>query len=177
MRLYDLKESKETLALIDLPYGIKDLEPIMDEKTIKFHYSVLSKGYVDRFNNNEGDPVFNKAGALLHNLWWAQLMKPKNNNTPTGPSKEIIDEKYGNFDKFKDNFIEESLKLQGSGWCYLSTSGSIKIIKNHQWKSDIAMLIDEWEHVSPFNVRKDFLKNIWKIINWDIVNDRLINQS
>ena len=174
MKLSHLTENTNKLVLEALPYGITDLEPVMHRDVVKYHYSILSAGYVDRYNNSEGDPEFNRAGALLHNLWWAQLSKPKVNNLPTGSSKELIDRVHGDFDTFRDKFIDESLKLQGSGWCYLAKDGSISTLKNQSWKSTVIMPIDLWEHASnPLTLRKDYMKTIWRIINWSVINDRL----
>jgi Fe-Mn family superoxide dismutase len=68
------------------------------------------------------------------------------------------------------------MKIQGSGWIYLSTSGAIKTIKNHEVKKDTALLIDWWEHAWALDYQADkqkYLKNIWRIINWEVVNSRL----
>jgi Fe-Mn family superoxide dismutase len=68
------------------------------------------------------------------------------------------------------------MKIQGSGWVYMSRSGEIKTIANHQKRTDIAMLIDWWEHSWSLDYQSDkakYLKNMWRIINWDIVNQRL----
>lgn len=167
-------ESKETLVLTELPYSTKDLEPVMDQDTVEYHYRTLSKGYVDRFNNGEGDIEFNKAGALLHNLWWPQLRKPKINNNPVGVSKEFIENKYNSFADFRDEFNDIASKIQGSGWCYLAKDGTIKTISNHKWKSDIILLIDCWEHsANQYEIRKDYLKKIWRLIDWNVINNRL----
>ena len=56
----------------------------------------------------------------------------------------------------------------------MAKNGSIKTLRNQSWKSDVIMPIDLWEHsYTPFTLRKDYMKNIWRIINWDVVNDRL----
>ena len=174
MRLHALTEAQDHLTLVDLPYALDALEPIMHRKVVEFHYKVLSKGYVDRYNSGEGDPDFNRAGALLHNLWWPQLMKPRVNNLPNGESRKLIETVHGSWDEFKDKFTDTALALQGSGWCYLAKDGSIKTLKNQTWRTDVVLPIDLWEHsYSPFTLRKDYLKTIWRIISWDVVNQRL----
>ena len=165
---------KEQLKLVELPYSMSALEPIMERKVLEFHYNVLSKGYVDRYNRGEGDPEFNRAGALLHNLWWPQLQKPKVNNRPRGKVMDLMDKAHGGWDEFKDTFTETALALQGSGWCYMAKNGEIKTLKNQSWRSDVLMPIDLWEHsYTPFTLRKDYLKTIWRIIDWDVINHRL----
>ena len=64
----DLLEAKEKSELeqIKLPYARTALAPVMSSALIDLHYSKLYKGYVDRFNNHEGDRNFNEAGAYLH---------------------------------------------------------------------------------------------------------------
>jgi superoxide dismutase, Fe-Mn family len=176
MKLQDLSESKATdqLELVKLPYATDALEPIMERKVLEFHYSVLSKGYVDRYNKGEGDPEFNRAGALLHNLWWPQLRAPKVNNRPRGKVADLMERAHGGWDEFKEEFTKTALDLQGSGWCYMAKNGDIKTLKNQSWRSDVCMPIDLWEHsYTPFTLRKDYLKTIWRIIDWDVINHRL----
>ena len=45
------------------------------------------------------------------------------------------------FDNFKKEFADVAMKIQGSGWVYLSKLGEIKVIKNHEIKKDILLLI------------------------------------
>ncbi len=88
----------------------------------------------------------------------------------------MINKKFGNFVNFQKAFAEEAMKIQGSGWVYLNRSGDIKTIKNHAVRTDIAMIIDWWEHAWALDYQSDkvkYLENMWKIINWDVVNQRL----
>ena len=171
-----LTESKEKLELVKLPYAKTALTPVMSQSTLNNHHGKLAKGYVDRFNKGEGDSTFNAAGAYLHNLFFPQLRAPKGTNKPTGAIKSLIERKFKTFENFKEEFAEKAMKLQGSHWIYLSKNGSIKTIANHQKRTDIALLIDWWEHAWAIDYGADkakYLKNIWKIINWDVVNQRL----
>jgi len=168
--------SKNKLVLEVLPYSRNGLSPVMSKATLDYHYGQLAKGYVDRYNKGEGDPTFNEAGAFLHNIFFPQLRNPRNNNVPHGASLSLIDRKYKNFKNFKEKVKEEAMKIQGSGWVYMSRSGDIKTIKNHQKRSDIALLIDWWEHAWAKDYGSDkakYLNNIWRIINWDKVNVRI----
>ena len=57
MIIRELLEAKEeSLILEKLPYSIGDLAPILSKENVDYHYNVLSKGYVDRYNAGEGDP-------------------------------------------------------------------------------------------------------------------------
>lgn len=171
-----LTESKEKLELTDLPYARSALAPVMSKATIDNHYGKLAKGYVDRYNKGEGDKTFNAAGAYLHNLFFPQLRAPRANNKPIGAVKNLIERKFKTIDKFKEEFALKAMKLQGSNWIYLSKTGTIKTIANHEKRTDIVLLIDWWEHAWSLDYgtnKKKYLTNIWKIINWDIVNQRL----
>ena len=178
MKVNDLLiESKKKLILEKLPYNKNELDPVMSADTIDYHYENLAAGYVKRFNSKEGDAKFNEAGAFLHNIFFPQLMEPKSSNKPSGASEELINRKYKSFNNFKEEIAKVAMGIQGSGWVYMSRSGDIKTIVNHQIKSDIVLLIDWWEHAWALDYQSDkskYLKNIWQIINWNTVNEKLI---
>ena len=170
------EKSKDELALHSLPYKKTELNPVMSKATLDYHYSKLAAGYVKRYNAGEGDSNFNEAGAYLHNLFFPQLMTPKAGNKPKGSCELLINKKYGSFDLFKKEFAKVAMTIQGSVWVYMSRSGDIKTITNHQIKKDVAMIIDWWEHAWALDYQSDkvsYLTNMWKIINWEVVNSRL----
>lgn len=165
----------KTLELYKLPYTRYDLGPAISADTMDYHYGKLAKSYVTRYNNGEGDPDFNEAGAFLHNILFAQYQEYSSVNTPTGAALAFIEKHFVSFNKFKETFAKEAMSIQGSGWVYLSRSGSIKIIKNHQVAMDIVLLVDWWEHSWALDYQSDkhgYLENQWKIINWEIIGAR-----
>jgi Fe-Mn family superoxide dismutase len=171
-------EAKVVLVQEPLPYGTTDLAPILSKKSLDYHYGSLANGYVTRFNKGEGDPTFNFNGAKLHNLFFPQLKKPSMSNAPIGASLQVINSVYKSFDKFKKEVQRTAMSIQGSGWIYMSVDGSINIIENHEYKSNmkIALLIDWWEHVWALDYQSDkakYLEHIWQAINWTVVNDRI----
>jgi Fe-Mn family superoxide dismutase len=173
----DLVEAKNTPTLeqIKLPYSRTALSPVMSSNTIDYHYGKLYKGYVDRFNKHEGDRNFNEAGAYLHGIFFSQFKNP-GASKPRGTILDLINRHHTNFVDFKKNFKEEAMKFQGSGWIYLSKSGQIKTIRNHTKRTDIALLVDWWEHAWALDYHADkakYLDSLWRIIDWDAVNRRL----
>jgi Fe-Mn family superoxide dismutase len=164
------------LETTPLPYGQHDLEPVMSAETIGYHYEHLARGYAKRYNADEGNADFNRAGSFLHNKFFPQLRPPKGANKPKGAVLALIEEKFKTYEDFKAALKEEAMKIQGSGWVYLSTAGEIKTIKNHAVRTDICVLIDWWEHAWSLDYQSDkekYLDNIWKIIDWDVCNERL----
>jgi Fe-Mn family superoxide dismutase len=164
------------LTTAKLPYARYELSPVMSEDTVEYHYDKLAKGYAERYNAGEGDSDFNYAGWFLHDLFFPQLKSPRGSNRPTGRALELIEKKYKSIDQFKEQIETAAMKIQGSGWIYMSTDGNIKTIKNHEVKKDIALLIDWWEHAWALDYQSDkkkYLKNFWRIINWEVVNKRL----
>jgi Fe-Mn family superoxide dismutase len=168
-------KSKSDLEQIKLPYSRTALTPVMSGPLVDLHYGKLYKGYVDRFNKHEGDRAFNEAGAYLHSIFFSQFKQP-GTNTPHGRILDIINRQHTNFTDFKKHFKEEAMKVQGSGWCYLSKSGQIKTIRNHAKRTDIALLVDMWEHAFQLDYgsnKSKYLDKIWRVIDWAAVNRRL----
>ena len=183
MPLYFIKsltESAEKREIYQekLKFAKNELDPVMSEETVKYHYDGLAAKYSERYNKGEGDPDFNYGGAVLHNIFFANLIPPQAANKPEGISKSIIEEKYGSFEEFKKAIEKSAMAIQGSGWVYMDTSGEIKTIPNHEYKKSmkISLLIDWWEHAFSLDYQADkakYLSNIWRIIDWDVVNIRL----
>jgi Fe-Mn family superoxide dismutase len=175
----DLVEASTRPAKLEttpLPYGVKDLEPVISAETIDYHYEHLAKGYVKRYNAGEGNANFNRAGSFLHNKFFPQLRAPKGANKPRGAILALIEEHFKTYEDFKIAFKEAAMKIQGSGWVYLSTSGAIKTIPNHQVRTDIALLLDMWEHAFSLDYKwnkEAYIDGFWKIVSWDVVNERL----
>lgn len=176
INLVEASTKPAKLETTPLPYGPGDLHPVMSKETIDYHYETLAKGYAKRYNAGEGNADFNRAGSYLHNKFFPQLRPVKGANRPKGAVLELIENNFKTFEDFKTEFKERAMKIQGSGWIYLSTSGEIKTIANHAVRTDICVLVDWWEHAWALDYQADkekYLDNIWKIIDWDVCNERL----
>lgn len=174
--LYEAKEEK--LELAKLPYNSSDLKPVLSKDNVDYHYGVLSKGYVNRYNAKEGDPDFNYGGAKLHNLWWTQLKKPSGPNPIIGNIKEVINDKFNGLKNFQEEFVKTAMGLQGSGWAYLSKTFKLKTTPNQSYKTDILMPIDMWEHsfmdyVPAKDAKKKYVNGMFKIMDWNVINNRI----
>jgi Fe-Mn family superoxide dismutase len=175
-----LSESKDSREIYQdkLKFGKDELSPVMSVDTIKYHYDGLAAKYSERYNKGEGDADFNYGGTVLHNIWFANLTPPRAANKPEGLSKSVIDSKHGSFEKFKEAFEKEFMAAQGSNWIYMDYDGKLHTIHNHEYRKGmkIALLIDAWEHAWALDYQQDkakYLTNIWRIINWEVVDIRL----
>ena len=92
------------LTLIDLPYALDGLEPVISARTLEFHHGKHLQGYVDNLNKliagteYESMPleeivakstgaIFNNAGQILnHNLYFTQF-RPSALRQAQGPTE------------------------------------------------------------------------------------------
>ena len=163
------------IEIIPLNFDAKEVKPVMSRDTLDLHYDKLAKGYAKRYNNHEGNPEFNYAGAFLHNIYFPQFRKVRDNNKPNGPMKGFIDKHFGTYEVFQREVEFKAMAIEGSGWVYLSKDGKVKTIENHEVRDDILLLIDWWEHAFILDYgsdKKKYLKETWKIINWNVISTR-----
>lgn len=175
IQLLEEKAKPQDIEIIKLNFEPKEVSPVLSKETLDLHYGKLAHGYAERYNKKEGDKDFNYAGVFLHNLLFTQYREVRDNNKPNGPMLGFIDRHFGSWDDFKDKFEVEAMKIQGSGWVYLAYNGTIKTIKNHEVHDDILLLVDWWEHAWILDYgseKKKYLKEQWKIINWNVINTR-----
>ncbi|OWV20213.1 superoxide dismutase [Fibrobacter sp. UWB4] len=185
-----------------LPYGTADLAPALSQESILFHFGKHLQTYVNNLNaalpgsgfegksleeivkSAEGG-IFNNAGQILnHTLYFLQFKPASSSNVPTGRIAELIVRDFGTFEKFKDDFQTKGAGLFGSGWVWLSATDNEKLVITQEANAqnpitkDLKPLLtfDVWEHayyIDYRNRRPDYLKALWNIVNWDVVNERL----
>jgi len=144
-------------TLIELPYAMEALEPVISAQTLSFHHGKHLQAYVDNLNklisppspspvgegsieelevlkelmlHNEG-AIFNNAGQILnHELYFTQF-KPAGEGVqgPTGALAAQIEKQWGSVETFKAEFEAKGVGLFGSGWVWLSADkdGSLVI--------------------------------------------------
>jgi len=162
------------------PYNISDLKPVINEIGFDQHYNHVYKKYVDDFNLSKGDIPFNKAGAHLHSIYFDNIREYRKENAPTGKIEFIINNRYGSYNNFIITVLEQADRLQGNGWLWMNHAGYVNIIPNNRIVKDIILLIDLWEHAYAFTHginKEQYLKTHMGIINWDTVNNRLVQDS
>jgi Fe-Mn family superoxide dismutase len=134
---------------------------------------------------------FNGGGHINHSIFWTNLKAPKEGggHLHKGPLLEQIEKDFLSFDNFKDKMTQMALAHQGSGWVWLGYDKGHKRLSlasctNQDPLSLVGLVplfgIDVWEHAYYLqykNVRADYIKNIWNIVNYNNVEERFIQAS
>jgi superoxide dismutase, Fe-Mn family len=120
-------------------------------------------------------------GHANHSLFW-ETLSHKAGEAKGELAKALTDE-LGGIDKLKAEMSEQGGKLFGSGWVWLVLDGGKKLTVITLPNQDSPLMeghyplfgIDVWEHayyLKYHNVRADYLKAIWNVVNWDFISDR-----
>jgi Fe-Mn family superoxide dismutase len=127
---------------------------------------------------------FNGGGHINHSIFWTNLCPEKHASPPSGELLSAIEAEWKSLDKFIADFNTATAAVQGSGWGWLGYnkgSGRLQITTcaNQDPLSTTGLIpllgIDVWEHAYYLqykNVRPDYLKAIWKVVNWKNVAER-----
>jgi Fe-Mn family superoxide dismutase len=129
---------------------------------------------------------FNGGGHVNHSVFWTNLapVARGGGELPKGPLMDALQQEFGSFDGFKEKLSALTVAVQGSGWGWLGynkASGKLAIAScsNQDPLSAQGLIpllgIDVWEHAYYLqykNVRADYVKNIWNIVNWKNVEER-----
>ena len=129
----------------------------------------------------------NGGGFFNHDFYFDGLRKSRDNNEPNGEIAQAVKESFGDFETFEKKFSDAAAGQFGSGWAWLIwKNGTLEITatsnQNNPLMDDAAvkgkplMTVDVWEHAYYLdyqNRRPEYLKNWWKIVDWDVVNKRL----
>ena len=196
-----------TYTLPDLPYAYDALEPYIDEETMHLHHDKHHNTYVTNLNAaiekypelgektieellSDMDAVptdiktavrNNGGGHANHSFFW-EIMAPNAGGEPTGAIKEAINEAFGDFSSFKEEFKKAAAGRFGSGWAWLVLENG-KLASASTANQDSPLMegktpilgLDVWEHAYYLkykNVRPDYIAAFWNVINWDEVNKR-----
>ena len=190
-----------TYTLPDLTYDYSALEPNISARIMELHHSKHHQAYVTganaaldamaeaRESDNfatlpklQKDLAFNLGGHVNHSIFW-QNLSPEGGE-PTGELAAALNEYFGSFEAFKKHFSAAAVGIQGSGWAYLAWDalGNRMIIGQlYDQQGNLAMgnipllMLDMWEHAFYLdyqNVKADYVKAFWNIVNWDDVARR-----
>ncbi|MEO8288297.1 MAG: superoxide dismutase [Chloroflexota bacterium] len=190
-----------------LPYDYDALEPHIDAQTMQIHHDKHHAAYVNNLNaalannpelqNKSPEELIknlssvpetartavrnNGGGHVNHTMFWS-IMGPNGGGEPTGPIADAINEAFGDFATFKQQFNDAGTKRFGSGWAWLVVNnGKLQILSTANQDNPLTdgqypiMGNDVWEHAYYLkyqNRRPDYLAAWWNVVNWDEVNRR-----
>ncbi|MEQ6375896.1 superoxide dismutase [Bacillaceae bacterium S4-13-58] len=193
--------------LPELPYAYDALEPHIDKETMNIHHTKHHNTYVTKLNGaleghadlqektldellsnldaipeNIRTAVRNNGGGHAnHSLFWT-VLSPNGGGTPKGELASEIDEAFGSFDKFKEEFANAGATRFGSGWAWLIVdNGSLKVTSTPNQDTPVMegktpiLGLDVWEHAYYLkyqNKRPDYISAFWNLVNWDEVSRR-----
>lgn len=193
--------------LPSLGYAYTALEPHIDARTMEIHHTKHHQAYVNNLNSalsgsewekkslteilanvSKLSPAIrnNGGGHYNHTLFW-KIMGPNTGGAPTGDLAEAIENYFGSFEKFKEQFTTAAMTRFGSGWAWLVKSGDeLKITSTPNQDNplmDVAeikgtplLAVDVWEHAYYLkyqNRRNEYLSAFWNVVNWEEVTRRL----
>jgi len=126
--------------------------------------------------------VINQGGGVANHNFYFSILSPKAKKAPEGRLLEAINNKFGSVEAMKDKINASSIGHFGSGWGWLvlDEKGELEIITTINQNSPLSinkkplLTIDVWEHAYYLkykNLRADYVKNIWNIIDWSKVEN------
>ena len=183
-------------TLIELPYPVDALEPVISARTLEFHHGKHLQGYVDNLNKllpgsgleelpleeivkRAQGALFNNAGQILNHNWYFGQFAPKPSWTaPGGRLLKQIEKQWGGLDAFKAEFEQKGVGLFGSGWVWLQADadGELSIAQYAGADNPVAhgfkpiLTFDVWEHAYYLdcqNRRAAHLAALWPIVDWE----------
>ncbi|GAA1144853.1 superoxide dismutase [Microbacterium natoriense] len=189
-------------TLPELPYDYSALEPHISGTIMELHHSKHHQAYVtgantaleqlaaaretgdlSAVNKLEKDLAFNLGGHINHSVFWENL-SPDGGGSPEGELAAALDDAFGSLDAFRAHFTATALGVQGSGWAVLAWDGVgarpvIFQLFDQQGNAPLGVTpllqLDVWEHAYYLdyrNVRADYVKAFWEIVNWPDVQRR-----
>ncbi|WP_066370448.1 superoxide dismutase [Neobacillus fumarioli] len=190
-----------------LPYAEDALEPHIDKETMNIHHTRHHNTYVTNLNNAlEGNEELlsksveevisnldavpeavrtavrnNGGGHANHSLFWT-ILSPNGGGAPSGELADAINQKFGSFEAFKEEFTKAATGRFGSGWAWLSVNnGELEISSTPNQDNPLMegktpiLGLDVWEHAYYLkyqNKRPDYINAFWNVVNWDEVERR-----
>lgn len=131
---------------------------------------------------------FNGGGHLNHAMFWQNLSPAHKDggHMPSGDLENMIKAQFGTLENLQSSLGAASVGVQGSGWGWLgfdklnnrlaiATTGNQDLLQSTTGLVPL-LAIDVWEHAYYLqykNVRPDFVKNLWNVVNWKDVARRL----
>jgi superoxide dismutase, Fe-Mn family len=127
--------------------------------------------------------IFNNAAQVWNHTFYFESFSADGRRVPAGVLADAINDSFGSFDAFKEQFNKAAATLFGAGWAWLvkKEDGTLQIVQEsnagNPLRKGLTPLItcDVWEHayyIDYRNKRPDYIKSFWEIIDWDVAAKR-----
>jgi len=189
-----------------LPWDEGALAPVISSRTVGLHYGKHHKGYVDKLNElvagtrfadmplelviastvggEENRKIFNNAAQAWNHTFFWNCLKPNAGGEPPRKLAKQIDEDFGGYANFREQYAKAAVECLGSGWAWLAArSGKLEILATSNAATPITMgatpllTIDVWEHAYYLdyeNRRPEFVAAVIdRLLDWDFAAEQL----
>lgn len=193
------------IELPDLPYDKSALAPHISADTLTFHHDKHHNAYVTKTNelisgtdlenasieeiaqaaHDKGDQgLFNQSAQVWNHTFYWNSMSPNGGGAPTGDIADKINQDFGSYEEFANQFKNAGATQFGSGWAWLVVDGGkLKVEKTLNADTPLVhgktplITMDVWEHAYYLdyqNRRPDYMGAFLEhLINWDFANANL----
>ena len=183
-----------------LPYERDALAPLMSKETLDYHYGKHLQTYVDNLNRlvvgspyegmgldaivmQANGPIFNNAAQVWNHTLFFDTLTPSSSQIVPDRLAKAIERDFGSVEAFKEKFTAAATSLFGSGWVWLveDNNGKLSIVSTQNADNPMRqglnplMTLDVWEHayyIDHRNRRADFIKDWWRLLDWNKVAKR-----
>lgn len=189
-----------------LPWAEDALDPVISARTIGLHHGKHHAAYVKKLNElvagtrfadmalehviaasvggEETQKIFNNAAQAWNHAFFWNCLRPPSNGVPAPEIARRIDESFGGYAQFKEQFSKAAVDCFGSGWAWLVARGDkLEILATSNAANPLTMgatpllALDVWEHayyIDYENRRPEFVDAvIERLLNWDFAAGQL----
>ena len=184
-----------SFSLPELPYEMNALEPHISKETLEFHYGKHHQTYVTNLNNlvpgsefegqsleeiiqNANGGIFNNAAQVWNHTFYWHSLSPNGGNEPSGDLLNAINDAFGSFEEFKNQFSTLAATTFGSGWAWLvkDKNNTLSLVSTSNAATPLTegltplLTCDVWEHayyIDYRNARPKYIEAFWNLVNWD----------
>lgn len=210
MKIFNEKANQASypFSLPELPFDKNAFKEVLSAETFDYHHGKHHNAYVQNANKLLADHnlnsknleevilassndstlkgIFNNAAQIWnHSFYWHSLT-PNGGGEPQTELMEQINQDFGSFEKFKEEFKTAGATQFGSGWAWLVyKDGKLKITKTANAELPITegetplLTCDVWEHayyIDYRNQRPAYLDVFLdKLVNWSFAEENFKN--
>ena len=203
----DIKADEGSFELVKLPYSYDAVSPEIEARTMELHYSKHYLAYTNSLNkalkNTEYEDITieeilsksvadslnlrNNAGGYYNHSLFFECIGPIAGGQPKDTLAIAINNDFGSFEGFKNQFKNAANKQFGSGWAWLIVDNTGKLQVTNTPNQDNPLMpkaivpgtpilaLDVWEHAYYLqyqNKKKNYIDAFFNIINWKVVGEK-----